>query len=176
MSIGLLEDPDKIHEILDDLQVEAIYWTLLYSALHTCKHDGDFGLDILNHCRQEINKDGEETGRTLGGTFKRAALRGPLSLTRSVTFKCEPLQDLFSDLSEALENYYRAVEDLNRAYGRAARHPAGAAIAQEKLNEQRAAISAPSFWSGMFQTALNAPGWISDGDVVNTPDPGPMVG
>lgn len=187
MSIGLLEDPEKTPDILDDL--EALFWTFSYCALHTAKHIGDFDMDIFHFYRRELDEHGKETGRVLGGKLKKDALGGQVSL--SVAFKSEPLQDLFEDLSGALDDYYYAAKifELERVQQQASRQPAGVAIAQERLdeqlectaiarerlNEQHAIISAPLFWMEKFQTALDASEWHSDDGVVYPSSPGIMV-
>lgn len=67
MSIALLKDPSKAPEILDDL--EALFWTLLYTALHRFEYTGAFSISIFNYRRFEL-LNGVPTGRIVGGSEK----------------------------------------------------------------------------------------------------------
>lgn len=155
MSIALLRDPQKIHEIADDL--EAMFWTLIYSALHTFKHEGKFNMDAFNWHWREFRQDGVATGRVTGGTLKRAALAD-----FSVTFDCKPLQRLIVELADTLDSYYMAIDSLKKAERNAEWNPSRVPIAREKLDEQHAIISTPRFWREIFERALAASEWIPD--------------
>ncbi|KAI0771348.1 hypothetical protein BC629DRAFT_763524 [Irpex lacteus] len=100
MSIALLKDPSKVHEILDDL--EALFWTLLYRALHRFEYTGAFSISIFNYRRFEL-LNGVPTGRIVGGSEKGGALS---DIPIIIDFTCQPLQNMITALSVALTDYY----------------------------------------------------------------------
>ncbi len=82
MSIGLCEDPQKVHDILDDY--ESSFWVLLYLAAHHFKlrptSDGGRGAPGLNIDLRLFDDCGDKQlpdGKTykVGGEYKRDALR-----------------------------------------------------------------------------------------------------
>ena len=64
LSVGLTWDPDKTHELMDDL--EACFWVLLWQSIHffDCNADSDH-LDLFDEYR-----DNERTGERTGGRGK----------------------------------------------------------------------------------------------------------
>lgn len=67
MSIALLQDPDKIHELVDDL--EAVFWVLVYAAFKRFLLPGDIPpMLVFDH--EETRSD----GRRVGGSFKKTCL------------------------------------------------------------------------------------------------------
>ncbi|CAL1710415.1 unnamed protein product [Somion occarium] len=82
MSVKLLEDPDKPHEIFDDL--ESVLWVLLFIAVHHFEHSGTFDMGVFDYF---ISHPGGFTGNaTTGGQIKRSWLSG-----QSVRFECPAL-------------------------------------------------------------------------------------
>ena len=58
MSIGLLTDPEKQHDILDDFEVS--FWSLLYGASHYYAHDfSSLDLSIFDEKRREPLPEGK---------------------------------------------------------------------------------------------------------------------
>lgn len=171
MSIALLRDLNKSHELLDDL--EAIFWTLLYAALHQFKHTGTFHMDIFNWWGNEHRWDNTPSGRVTGGALKNDALP---RIGRTFEFVCSPLQNLIKDLSRAWRDYYRAVDDLSGLEGDLAKNVREAETesdideylrssveaAREDFKALHAKLSKPSYWRAYFARARRAKGWIND--------------
>lgn len=154
MSIALLKDPSKAHEILDDL--EALFWTLLYAALNRFEHTSSFNMSIFNdHDFEVVN--GIPTGRIVGGKKKKDAL-DDISVT--VEFTSQPLQSLITTLSEALSEYYQYRRAANARKKVADKNPNNAAAkrsydaALKQLNERHATLSKPSYWRELFKEEL----------------------
>ncbi|KAI0073812.1 hypothetical protein K474DRAFT_1710404 [Panus rudis PR-1116 ss-1] len=89
MSMELLYNKEKDHEIVDDL--ESMFWVLLYNALHHCKHTGIPPRDLFDEVFTVFKSDG--TPETSGGVKKHAFLR-----KNTVVFSCPALNDLITSL------------------------------------------------------------------------------
>ncbi|KAI0087841.1 hypothetical protein BDY19DRAFT_1091345 [Irpex rosettiformis] len=160
MSIAMLEDPSKPHELLDDL--ESVCWTLFYSALHRFKHSGLPNMKMFEHADREKNHDGTATGRILGGDLKRTLLS---KFRKQIEFACTPLQDLLSWICKQLNNYYVALEELGAAEALAKRSPTKTNLsdlveARQVYDKIHGSLSKPSTWRERFKEALDSKEWI----------------
>ena len=92
MSIAMLEDPFKVHDILDDL--ESIFWSLLYGAIKY--FSGAIKVDTKAFFFQsEVEINGKLC--LVGGDSKGRLLESA-ALT-NMAFDCAPLRELISHLS-----------------------------------------------------------------------------
>ncbi|KAI0804831.1 hypothetical protein BC629DRAFT_1591058 [Irpex lacteus] len=164
MSIALLEDPDKPHELIDDL--EALFWTLVYAALHRFRHKSRISTRFFHSYWDEQRNDGVLTGRRIGGDLKREALP---DLVCKVTFDCEPLDSLIDDLAIKLNGYYHLKSDVLILKSRMKWNPKEAAdiekryeSARASLEAQQAQLNQPSFWRAYFSEALQRNDWVDD--------------
>ncbi|KAK7688401.1 hypothetical protein QCA50_008774 [Cerrena zonata] len=87
ISIPLLDDAKKAHDIFDDL--ESLLWVLLFFAVHYFKYRGAFNMRVFN----EVCEYSDETNGTIlmGGDSKLRWLQSP-----RITFECKPLQAFFN--------------------------------------------------------------------------------
>ncbi|KAI0087816.1 hypothetical protein BDY19DRAFT_1010668 [Irpex rosettiformis] len=164
MSIALLRDPEKPHDILDDL--EAHFWTFVYAALHRFKHSGNFNADFFNDWNKEANAEGQPTGQIVGGGSKLAALddigRGTLM------FKCAPLRVLIISLAKTFRKYYIAVGNVGYAKTALLETPQSESAKEEYaaecrvLDDLRGRLSNPSYWRNFYKEALGCGTWVDD--------------
>ena len=162
MSIEVLKNPDKLHEILDDL--ESSFWTFLYAALHRFEHKSKFNMDVFTYHKPEY-ENGAPTGRELGGNEKQEALR---DLSKTVQFSCKPLQKLIKKLAAALDDYHTSSATMISKKSLLEDDPEDARakrlydVALVTRNELYTELSDPSWWIQQFKDALEKPGWIDD--------------
>ncbi|KAI0771343.1 hypothetical protein BC629DRAFT_1441977 [Irpex lacteus] len=164
MSIALLRDLGKSHELLDDL--EAVFWTFLYASLHQFKHTGTFDMEIFTYYNTP-------SGRARSRMLKSAALP---RMGQTFEFDCSPLHTLIKDLSRGWRDYYRAVDDLCGLEGDLSSHlnavetesdveedlRSSVEAARANFNTLCAKLSNPSYWHDCFSRALRAKGWKND--------------
>ncbi|KAH7913648.1 hypothetical protein BJ138DRAFT_1145716 [Hygrophoropsis aurantiaca] len=96
MSTRILQDPDKVHEIQDDM--ESFIHVLIYVALIFTPHTiiGRYNLAALVHrlFYQEIRCD---DGQYFGGDGKNSGFTNSV-VPKTVVFACEPIQSLVKQL------------------------------------------------------------------------------
>ncbi|CAL1717242.1 unnamed protein product [Somion occarium] len=97
MSILLLQDTEKRHNIFDD--VESILWVILFVAVHYFTHEGKFSLEIFNQF--ETFSEGVTGQKAIGGHRKRAFLS-----QRNVKFHCRALHSFVIDLAKFHNHYH----------------------------------------------------------------------
>lgn len=190
MSIALLKDGKKPHDILDDF--ESVYWTLVFGSLHWFTYDKKEGclLDMAMFDEQMVLP----SGHSFGGRAKLFALA---EIHKWVTFKCSPLQELIFKIASELDTYYSLLSKCDESqtsptaadtntqthihpdseedfvqHRRAPPVPSqprdsDAKIAQNKqiqkqYEEQRAKLMQPSTWTSWFDDALNQAEWKND--------------
>ena len=162
MSIAVLKNPDKLHEILDDL--ESSFWTFLYASLHRFEHKSKFNMDVFTYHKPEY-ENGAPTGRELGGNEKQEALR---DLSKTVQFSCKPLQKLIKKLAAALDDYHTSSATMISKKSLLEDDPEDdwtkhlydeASKTREKLYTL---LSDPSWWLDRFDSALKEQGWFDD--------------
>lgn len=99
MSIALLRDATKLHDIFDDL--ESLLWVLLFFAVHNFKYTGKFSMRVFDEATEVSDT---ENGRiVLGGDWK---LTWVLREAYKMGFECKPLQDFFNSYSRFHSNHY----------------------------------------------------------------------
>ncbi|KAI0683687.1 hypothetical protein BC835DRAFT_1423088 [Cytidiella melzeri] len=153
MSIGMLQNPLKAHEILDDC--ESIFWTMLYGALHRFKHNGPrFDMSIFTETRHQENADG--TASRVGGIAKKHAL----TIMDTLAFVSTPLRELLATLAEALDDYYTAKYKFMKAERR--NNPSTLSAARKAFDEHHAMLSDPAYWRRQFDFYLDQKGWVDD--------------
>ncbi|KAI0690210.1 hypothetical protein BC835DRAFT_1417939 [Cytidiella melzeri] len=163
MSIGMLKNPRKPQELLDDL--EAMFWSMLYGALHRFDHTGrKFNMSIFTESRYDTLDDG--TSVVVGGDLKSAFLADSAKLPN---FKCKPFNRLISALAGALSRYYAAISDVVRAEKNALAADDTeldlddeVIAARKALHDQHEQVSSPSFWREEMAKALAKNNWIDD--------------
>ncbi|KAI0084579.1 hypothetical protein BDY19DRAFT_1060274 [Irpex rosettiformis] len=178
MSIGLLQNPRKAHETLDDL--ESIFWTKLYGALHRFKHTGKIDIEVFTEKHHEMDAAGY-TSTVVGGDRKYTIL---VNFPKIIKFSSRALDSLFLRLAEAIREYYDAKYSLYRVQSTAARYSyvdldeddldeySPISKARKVLEEKHAIVSDPQFWLNTFKSALDMKnGWRDD---LMSEDPYPL--
>ncbi|KAI0089418.1 hypothetical protein BDY19DRAFT_942281 [Irpex rosettiformis] len=191
MSIALLRDSNKAHEILDDF--ESLFWVLVYGALHYFDYkigkNQPFSLEMFEE-RVPVHQADREL--YVGGDKKMTALE---MITTWVTFTSLPLHKLIDDVAAEFLAYYRlkhesrdtsshtrtqtapqsqpagahvkkrptrARPDLSQRLERAAKKKDRAEALRE-YEELRAKMSKASYWSDIFDEALaSGDDWLPD--------------
>lgn len=187
MSVALLRDPTKAHDILDD--IESSYWSLLYGALHKFNHQRDFDMEMFDEQKPD-KRDGKVV--YIGGKAKRNALG---EMPNLVSFSSVPLNTLILNMAEQFHEYYTLEQSVrnNKAKKLAdaqseeagdddepeatilreellptvsPSHTKQKVVDDEKLEKQleelHAKLSQPSFWMAMFDDVLGQKGWKFD--------------
>lgn len=95
LSILRAQNLATAHDVFDDL--ESCYWVLLHTAIHFLMSNATrFKLHMFDEC--EIEGD-----TMVGGSKKFMYMRMP---DKHVLFKCQPFQELQTDLSQLLSKFY----------------------------------------------------------------------
>ncbi|KAK7688397.1 hypothetical protein QCA50_008770 [Cerrena zonata] len=101
MSIALLRDDAKLHDIFDDL--ESLLWVLLFFAVHNFKYTGKFSMRVFDDVNYISRTDNDPVA--LGGDWKLTWL---LREVRNMGFECKPLQTFFESYSRLhLDHYWK---------------------------------------------------------------------
>ncbi|KAI0697890.1 hypothetical protein BC835DRAFT_1519017 [Cytidiella melzeri] len=137
------------HEILDDC--EAIFWTMLYGALHRFKHEVPrFNMSIFREYDEQKNSDG--TTIRIGGRSKMDSLH---FIIRELHFASTLLRILSVILAQALIDYYTARDELDYAENfdsllppkwKELRNRPTLSTIRKTFEEKHAKLSDPSFW------------------------------
>ena len=158
MSIAMLEDPFKTHDILDDL--ESIFWSILYGAIKYFSGTVTFDMKAF-FSQSEIEINGRL--HVVGGGMKKGLLEST-SLT-NIPFDCAPLRELISHLSRVWRKYYRARVDVSEA-------PSNEEARQE-YETQREKLSKPAFWLDIFDQLLKRSDWLAADTIADRYPPKP---
>lgn len=161
MSIGILQNPKKAHEILDDF--ESMFWTMLYGGVHRFEHTGKIDMGIFTEARYDPNADHEDM--VVGGGRKLLVL-----YDFPIKFSCKPFNRLVRDLADAIRCYYDSKLNLKRLEVARADdsdpdsddESSPLSQARKTLKEHHDKLSDPGFWNQAFKTALNKGGWYDD--------------
>lgn len=149
MSIAMLKNPFKPHDILDDH--ESLFWSKLFGAIKYLAGAISFDMEVFH--QQGTLEIGQKT-YPVGGQRKIALLEEGLS---QLSFTCIPLGELFVDLGELWRDYYRAKHDYE---GR----PSSAKY-EKNYNEQRQRLSQSSMWYDTIDSFVKRPDW-EESDVI----------
>ena len=162
MSIGLLQNPKKAHEILDDF--ESVFWTMLYGGVHRFEHTGEIDMSIFTEARYDPNAGPDNM--VVGGDRKYMVLcRFPIE------FSCKPFNRLVTKLANAIRYYYESKYCLQRLEKTQPAtdsdpdsddEPSRLFEARKALKEHHAKLSNPQFWIRAFRKALSKDGWYDD--------------
>ncbi|KAI0089433.1 hypothetical protein BDY19DRAFT_1056459 [Irpex rosettiformis] len=97
MSVGLLQDPDKPHETLDDF--EATFWALVYGGIHYYDNENKgLRLEIFDErVKHQVRNV------TVGGEGKRNLLS---NISNLICFTCAPFNALIIEIAALLDEYY----------------------------------------------------------------------
>lgn len=152
MSFVLLSDPNKIHDLLDDL--ESLFWVYVWGAAQYVGTDAEFTLAIKDFDDKSLRTVKGKT-QFYGGAKKATMLRE--MAFANIPFTCAPLKDLIATLSREWVYFHRAREDLLVPGGRAAE------LAWEAKQKQ---LIDPSFWIAKFDDVLKRDDWKS-ADIVS---------
>ncbi|CAL1700316.1 unnamed protein product [Somion occarium] len=158
ISMALLQEPDKSHEVRDDL--ESCFWVLLYVSLHYFKHNGrdvSFSLGFFDEIK-ERKVAGEAQYQSFGGNLK-ASLLGGKELD-AVHWECGPLDQLIHTLARLWKMAHVLDDDVVSLMGGSQR------------DILLSALDKVSIVLDMFDTALASEGW-KDKDAI--PDQYPSV-
>ncbi|GJE92050.1 hypothetical protein PsYK624_082030 [Phanerochaete sordida] len=107
MPIRLMNDPRGVHTLIDDM--ESLYWSLLYGALHFVKHENPNILlgknDFFGLC------DGHEDDETtkMGAMAKREWLRN-LGRVKSVKWASGPFSEFMQKVTKLWARFYRHID------------------------------------------------------------------
>lgn len=145
MSIPLLRDPDRLHDLIDDLQSHS--WVMIYGALKRFLWDGrpDF-LGIFDAQARD------EEDRIVGGKDKYAAIRaGTLG---SLQYKCPTLRLLIRMCSRPWYKYQLAIKGGpdRREYDPHDYDPEE--MTMERLKPMLDLAPQPSYWIEKYVVAL----------------------
>ena len=147
MSVELLLCERTDHQLIDDL--EALFWVLIYIALHHCKHGNRTILSDGNIFDGRVTRIREETGEVYveGGRAKRALLDNLLDFP----FACQPLKGVSKELSSLWSQYH-----LYRSMARQ--------IPEEvaRMEKARKNLANPTWLAGKLAKALEQAGWLPD--------------
>lgn len=113
MSIPLLIQDSKPHDVFDDLQ--SLLWVLLYFAVCYFKYNGHFNMRVFEETWTVTD---EHKGFTsVGGAYKQLWLEMPNN-----TFECKPLQDFFTSFRTFhLEHHEKWAAAMRREGGEEAK-------------------------------------------------------
>lgn len=100
MSIGMLQNPRKAHDVLDDC--ESLFWAYLYGALHGYCHGTGHHIDLKMFDEQTTNE--RHPSVKVGGQLKRAML--PLLAAGGLQFTSSALTDLVKSIAEHWNDLY----------------------------------------------------------------------
>ena len=133
MSALLLQEPDKVHTIVDDL--ESVFWVLVYGALRRfAEPDQYLPMELFD----EVKYD--RAGRRLGGTTKQVyVICGNLLRLK---FSARPLQKLVHECNECWSEYHMGILPRRE---------------KERTERQRSMLVSapePAFWLEKFASVL----------------------
>lgn len=138
MSIPLLENPKKVHDIVDDLQ--SIFWVLIYGALkHFTLPDQSLPMEVFSH--QTIDRK----GRRFGGRWKLSSIA--LGSFRNLDYSSAALKNLVSKSDLVWRDYHAGING--------ARQFASDEKLHAEIMEGMESAKKPSFWVEAFATALS---------------------
>ena len=141
MSIALLQDPEKLHDLLDDL--ESVFWVMVCCALEWFLRPNQ-----TRPMSMFEEEKVDEEGRTIGGDGKYVALwSGSLKLK---TFTCPSLQRLVYDCAQRWGEFHLARQDDPSIA------KLGSEGMMEKLKEMLDLAPQPVFWQRIFTSALES--------------------
>lgn len=135
MSIPLLRDPEKLHDLVDDL--ESLFWVLIYGTAKRFLQPGQrFDKDMFDQQTKDTK------GRTVGGARKHTALLGGWLLKTRCT--CTALQQLMFQCGKRWLEYHMYKQEW----------PPLDEKTKEELKGIPSLVSDPSFWMEKFASAL----------------------
>lgn len=144
MSIAMLEDPFKAHDIVDDM--ESIFWSLLIGAAKYFAGKIQISMEDFFYQKTKLI-DGKLY--VVGGNVKRDLLHTDLS---NMPFDCAPLRDLITRLSDIWRKYYEAKARFDaRPSNRKA---------EEKYRKRHEQASKPAYWIAILDKALKRKDWL----------------
>ena len=110
MSIGLLQQPDKPHEVLDDY--ESVFWASLYGGAHFYEHrlTGLFDFSLFDEMTKVPTAEGSSVA--VGGAKKLTLLR---DISTSIQFTSTPFNTLITKIARPLYNYYSIAPGISKA-------------------------------------------------------------
>lgn len=108
MSIGMLQNPNKAHDILDDY--ESLFWAYLYGAVHGYHHNTDHNIDLKMFDEQTTNE--RRPSVKVGGQTKRAML--PLLAEGGLRFTSSALTDLVKFIAARWNSLYTLQDSIRQ--------------------------------------------------------------
>ena len=145
MSIAMLQDPFKTHDILDDM--ESTFWSLLMGAIRYFAGKIEFSIEDFFYQKYKPI-DGKRY--VVGGDLKRVLLESS-SLT-NMPFHCAPLRNLITRLSNIWRKYYSLRSDAKPTFDDLE--------AQEAFKQLREQLSEPAYWIAILDEALKREDWL----------------
>ena len=139
MSFLLLQDPEKLHDMLDDL--ESVFWVTAFCALDRFLRPNRIGpMTMFDEERVD------DEGRTVGGLEKSVTmLTGTLCLKK---FTCPTLQELIYECSQFWAECHLASRDDPRFF----KHVSEGI--RDRMRKTLDSASQPVFWSDLYASAL----------------------
>ncbi|CAL1710445.1 unnamed protein product [Somion occarium] len=108
MSVALLKDPEKPHEVFDD--IESILWVMLFISIHHFKHTGKFSMDVFDQWSDDVG--GFAGAQAIGGENKQSWL-----FARGAEFDCPALQKVIKTMSKFHQHFRQLVVDSQERDG-----------------------------------------------------------
>ncbi|KIP01982.1 hypothetical protein PHLGIDRAFT_122872 [Phlebiopsis gigantea 11061_1 CR5-6] len=140
MSLCLLENPTKIHDVADDL--ESVFWVMTYGSLKRFARSNQAQL-MRFFDYQTVDP---ENGQKVGGQLKEGCIFGPR--LRNIAFTSDSLQDLIHKAKLTWFGYYTILQgnmDLDSS-----------PLTKGIMLEQHEQAKRPAFWVDLFAKALHA--------------------
>lgn len=155
MSIALLKNLTKAHDILDDL--ESCFWVLIYAVLHFFANDNTIDPEVFD---KQVKKVVGNCIQLTGGSLKSHLLQDEF---RTFAWECEPLHDLLHKLRDIWKEYYTLYNNWEESMAPSRKVTASLlakrADTQAKLEQRRHEMIQPDFWHEIFQEALAMENW-----------------
>ncbi|KAI0341720.1 hypothetical protein BDW22DRAFT_1358563 [Trametopsis cervina] len=155
MSIAILQDPTKVHSIIDD--VESCFWVFFYMACHyfPIKQGRPNLAKLFDEVSEQVGDDGKIY--YIGGDAKATALWFD-GITGTIVFKSPPLTQAINDFADLLGLYYSCQETAKR-------YP-NDRTAQERLDTITTQLEKIEDILAIFDRAIASGDWPEDDDAV----------
>ena len=140
MSCALLQDPEKIHDILDDL--ESAFWVMVFCALQWFLPPGQI-CSLAMFDEEKV----DDKGRTVGGVEKFVTLFNGLLYLKK--FTCPILQELIYECAQSWGEYHLARRDDPRILKFISES------SRDRVKRMLESASQPVFWKELYMSALD---------------------
>ncbi|KAI0341718.1 hypothetical protein BDW22DRAFT_265229 [Trametopsis cervina] len=155
MSVAVLQDPTKVHSIIND--IESCFWVFFYMACHhfPIKQGHPNLARLFDEVSEEVGDDGKIN--YVGGDAKAGALRFD-GITGTIVFKSPPLTQAINDFAALLGLYYHRREATGLF--------PNDRTAQERLDTITTQLEKIEDILAIFDKALASEDWPKEDDAV----------